>query len=255
MKFELFNKETNKIWNKASGSVSARQVQFELDLYRTLLNFFQVGAYYYIIFNISNREFEFVSPQVDALLGYSPAELTLTHFMEILHPGDRSWFFTFEATAAKFLEALPPDKLIKYKVRYDYRVKTKGGEYVRVLHQSAVIEHDNAGGIIRTLSVETDITHLKKHDEPVLSFIGMDGEPSYINIDTQNTYLVSNEILTAREKQILLLLIEGKLSKEIAGILNISKQTVDNHRKNMLSKNGFNTTAELVAKAIRNGWI
>ena len=48
---------------------------------------------------------------------------------------------------------------------------------------------------------------------------------------------------------------EGKLSKEISDILNISKQTVDTHRKNMVHKKHLNNTGELIGKAIRNGWI
>ena len=43
--------------------------------------------------------------------------------------------------------------------------------------------------------------------------------------------------------------------QKISSILNISKQTVDTHRKNMLHKNNLNNTGELVAKAIRYGWI
>ena len=43
-------------------------------------------------------------------------------------------------------------------------------------------------------------------------------------------------ILSSREKQILHLVGEGKSSQEIAEILNISKLTVDTHRKNILKK-------------------
>ena len=46
-----------------------------------------------------------------------------------------------------------------------------------------------------------------------------------------------------------------EMSKEISCILNISKQTVDTHRKNMLHKNNLSNTGELIGKAIRYGWI
>jgi DNA-binding CsgD family transcriptional regulator len=144
---------------------------------------------------------------------------------------------------------------MKYKVRYDFRIKNKTGSYIRVLHQVAVVEHDNRGGITRTLGVHTDITHLKTDGKPVLSYIGMDGEPSYLDIDVKNKFIKSMETLTRREKQVLTLLIEGKLSKEIAIDLNISKQTVDLHRKNMLRKNNLNTTGELIGNAIKQGWL
>ena len=175
--------------------------------------------------------------------------------MDKSHPDDRPYFLNFEHKAAQFLAMLPIKKLMKYKVRYDYRVQKKSGEYIRVLQQSTAIEHDENGGIIRTLSIHTDITHLKPEGKPVLSFIGLDGEPSYINVDVEKVFTVSNEFLSKREKEVLTLLIEGKLSKEIGDILHISKQTVDMHRKNMLHKNKLSNTAELISSAIRKGWI
>jgi DNA-binding CsgD family transcriptional regulator len=118
-----------------------------------------------------------------------------------------------------------------------------------------LLEHDENGRFLRTLSAYTDITYLKQEGIPVLSFIGMDGEPSYHNVDLSNIYIESKEDLTRREKQVLRLLIDGKLSKEISYILKISKQTVDTHRKNMLHKKNLSNTGELIGKAIRYGWI
>ncbi len=108
---------------------------------------------------------------------------------------------------------------------------------------------------MRSLAVHTDITYLKQEGKPTLSFIGMDGEPSYIDVGTKNLFIESRDELSVREKQVLRLLIEGKLSKEISVILNISKQTVDTHRKNMLKKKQLGNTGELIGKAIRYGWI
>lgn len=51
--------------------------------------------------------------------------------------------------------------------------------------------------------------------------------------------------LTAREKQIVQLIIEGKKSKEIAQILFISIKTVNKHRSNILVKLGIHNLAEL----------
>ncbi|HXB31352.1 MAG TPA: LuxR C-terminal-related transcriptional regulator, partial [Puia sp.] len=75
------------------------------------------------------------------------------------------------------------------------------------------------------------------------------------NVALNNIYIESKDELTSREKQVLRLLMEGKLSKEISFILQISKQTVDTHRKNMLHKKNLNNTGELIGKAIRYGWV
>jgi DNA-binding CsgD family transcriptional regulator len=117
------------------------------------------------------------------------------------------------------------------------------------------IEHDETGRFLRSLGVHTDITYLKQEGKPELPFIGMDGEPSYRDVTSNNIFIESKEELTRREKEVLKLLIEGKLSKEISDVLNISKQTVDTHRKNMLHKKNLSNIGELIGKAIRNGWI
>ena len=70
-----------------------------------------------------------------------------------------------------------------------------------------------------------------------------------------DVFTETKECPTKREKQGLALLIEGKLSKEIAKILKISKQTVDSHRKNMPHKNNLLNTGELIGKSIRYGRI
>ena len=255
MKLELFNNETVEIWKKMSSKSATSRLDIELELYKKLLNFFQVGDYYYFIFNIKNIGFDLVSLQIENVLGYSKSEFTVPLFMDILHPDDRPYFLSFETKTAEFLQLLPIEKIMKYKVRYDFRIKKKNGDYIRVLHQVIIFEHDDEGGIIRSLGVHTDITHLKRDGKPVLSLIGIDGEPSYLDIDIKNKEIKSKEILTSREKDVLRLLIEGRLSKEVSDILNISKQTVDRHRKNMLNKNNLNNTSELIGKAIRNGWL
>ena len=143
----------------------------------------------------------------------------------------------------------------KYKVRYDIRFQRKNGEYARILYQGILLEHDENGRFLRSLSVHSDITYLKQDGRPTLSFIGMEGNPSYHDVTANNIFIESKEDLTRREKQVLKLLMEGKLSKEISAILKISKQTVDTHRKNMLHKKNLNNTGELIGKAIRYGWI
>ncbi|RFS26388.1 hypothetical protein DVR12_00950 [Chitinophaga silvatica] len=62
-------------------------------------------------------------------------------------------------------------------------------------------------------------------------------------------------LISNREREVLFHLIEGRLSKEISGLPGISKNTVDNHRKNMLLKMEVTNTSELVYKAIKDGLI
>ncbi|TCC44217.1 response regulator transcription factor [Kribbella capetownensis] len=61
------------------------------------------------------------------------------------------------------------------------------------------------------------------------------------------------QILTAREEEVLKLVAEGNSSKEIAEILTISIKTVERHRSNMLQKLGLRDRLDLTRYAIRVG--
>jgi DNA-binding NarL/FixJ family response regulator len=58
--------------------------------------------------------------------------------------------------------------------------------------------------------------------------------------------------ITAREREIVQLLAEGKHSKEVAAVLDITVKTVESHRSNILRKLHFHSVAELVRYAVRN---
>lgn len=65
----------------------------------------------------------------------------------------------------------------------------------------------------------------------------------------------SQSILTARQREILQLVAEGRTAKEIAGILNVSLQTVAFHKHQIMNKLGLRTTAELTKFAIQDGLV
>ena len=83
-----------------------------------------------------------------------------------------------------------------------------------------------------------------------------------INLTLQNFYknnensiydkenLSKIKLLTQREKEVLITLSSGKLSKEIVETLNISVNTVEQHKKNIKKKLELTTVGELVNFAL-----
>jgi DNA-binding NarL/FixJ family response regulator len=59
--------------------------------------------------------------------------------------------------------------------------------------------------------------------------------------------------LTSRQREVLQLLAEGRVRKEIAEILGVSVKTVEFHKQKITEKLGLHTDAELTAYAIRHG--
>lgn len=60
-------------------------------------------------------------------------------------------------------------------------------------------------------------------------------------------------VLTARERQVLKLVAEGKSTKDIAAALSVSAKTVETHRAHLMSKLQLRSVAELTKYAIRHG--
>jgi two-component system, NarL family, response regulator NreC len=60
-------------------------------------------------------------------------------------------------------------------------------------------------------------------------------------------------LLTAREREVLQLMAEGKSTNQIADCLCVSVKTVEAHRKQIMNKSGINSVAELTKYAIRQG--
>lgn len=74
-----------------------------------------------------------------------------------------------------------------------------------------------------------------------------------------NAYLSKTNIpadpLSARERQVLQLVGEGKSTKEVATQLGVSVKTAESHRARLMRKLDIHETATLVRYAIRRGLI
>jgi two-component system response regulator NreC len=65
----------------------------------------------------------------------------------------------------------------------------------------------------------------------------------------------SLDALTSREREVFLLLAEGKSTSEVAKSLFVSPKTVHTHRQHIMDKLGLQTTTELIRFALREGLI
>lgn len=246
--------ELQKIWSSVAKSDVYIAPNYSLEYIKRIVDIFSVGEYYYLIFNLATSTIEYVQDNVTKVLGCSPEKFTTEYSIENIHPDDIPFFLNIENTAMKFFSQFSPEKLMKYKIRYDYRIKHTNGKYVRILQQIYTIQTSPEGGALRVLDIHTDITHLKPTGRPVLSFIGLDGEPSYIDVEIQTAFKPSKEILTKREKEILRNLIDGHNSKSLSDKLFLSVETINTHRRNILRKTKTKNTTEVITKAIKEGW-
>jgi len=250
------SRKAYKIWSEVTEmKVKPKGFNSETELRKAMVNFFHVGDYYCYIFNVSEMRFDYLSREVGTILGYEVGEITVPLFLSLIHPEDQPYFLNFENERVNFLKKVVPSEIKNYKSRYDYRVKTKSGKYIRILQQVIVIDHKKDGSLIRTFGVHTDISYLKPEGVPIFSIIGLNGAPSYHNINAKKIFVCNEIKLTKREKEVLELMIQGYKSKEIAEKLFIGKQTVDTHRKNLLQKTGVKNTPAMITFLLKQGII
>jgi DNA-binding NarL/FixJ family response regulator len=106
-----------------------------------------------------------------------------------------------------------------------YVLKTKAaGELVQAMHEVCKGEIFLGAGVSRTV-VQAYLAKAETQTDP----------------------------LTARERQVIQLVAEGKTTKEIGTVLGVSTKTAESHRGNIMDKLKIHDTAGLVRYAIRNG--
>lgn len=252
MKRDVYG-ELRKIWDGIPKLESNKELFIDFSVHKKLLDIFQVGEYFYLVVNVRKSFFEMISPELQHVLGHDPEAFDVPYFLDIVHPDDLPVMLNFESALEGFFKTIEYSKLFKYKTQYDIRLRKANGKYSRYLNQMLILDHTPED--IRTFVVFTDISHLKQETKPSLSFIGMEGEPSYYNVDTENLFRPVRQVLTRREREIIKALANGMSSIEIGDTLNISRFTVDSHRKNMLKKASAKSTNELIKIAFDKGWV
>jgi DNA-binding NarL/FixJ family response regulator len=85
---------------------------------------------------------------------------------------------------------------------------------------------------------------------------------AFLSPEVSNTVLVDYQQvadpfdqLTAREREVLQMLAEGRVAKEIATALDISVYTVDAHRGRIMKKLSLHSSTEIVRFAMRKGLV
>ncbi len=121
--------------------------------------------------------------------------------------------------------------------RIQYRLKRADGEY-RWMEDTGAPCPDEQGGFGGYIGAVADIS---------------DRHRASFTPDEEAVRLVFS--LTERERQVLVLIAQGRSTKEAAARLGISYKTADSHRSRILEKLGVHETASMVRYAIRAGLI
>jgi DNA-binding CsgD family transcriptional regulator len=243
----------HEVWSlsRPTQLVSFEQINFD-DLVNSIIS---SGPFYYYIIDFFDLSLSNISPNIYDIHGLKSETVGLNHILETIHPDDMEFVIGAEALITKFFrEIIGKDKILNYKMNYSFRSRGKDGKYMLLNHQALLLSLDDHGNSAKSLNIHTCIDHLSNHNTYKISLIGLNGEPSYMNLSLDDDG--KNKIeFSKREIDIIRLISDGKSNEQIGQELTISPLTVKKHRSNILEKAQCSNTAQLIKNCIQQGII
>jgi DNA-binding CsgD family transcriptional regulator len=204
------------------------------------------------IFDLNKKQVVFFSSNFGKLLGYKPSdfeELNHQFFESKIHPDEKHQLAINGISILKMFNAFSSDEKLNHKVIYEYRMLNSENKYVRLIEQYQILELDKTGQIWLMFSF-VDVSPNQDENSPVKSQLLNFRTGNFIPFDIPEKAELE---LTKRELEILKLVKQGFLSKEISDKLLISVHTVNTHRQRFLEKLGANNSIEAVIFASKYG--
>ncbi|MCM1501966.1 MAG: LuxR C-terminal-related transcriptional regulator [Bacteroidales bacterium] len=225
-----------------------------LDKYRDMLEMMsRVSNSGITVYDMAERRHVFASRNFGELFRYDMDRLREedSEYFDIhIHPDDYDEVFRHYGAAIRYCMD-HPQEMCDYKVICEYRLLLDG-EYVRVVEQQQMLETDGKGHpwlALSILDVSPNQAQFVRVESTMLNYRTGD----IIEIPDYPEFRCRQIYLTDREKEVLGLVRDGFLSKEISDRMKISVNTVNTYRQRILEKLCVNNSHEAIACASRLG--
>ncbi|MGY5846014.1 response regulator transcription factor [Salegentibacter sp. HM20] len=221
------------------------------------------NSYSYIV-NLKDMSLEYISNSASVFIGKAASEIQMQDLMQNILPSEIEKIkLKSQVISGFYNKFLQGNEGLDYKNIFSYRMKDAAGTVRTMLYQAIPLSLSQAGTPAHVLCIQTDVSHLKITGSNAVSFLHINGGPSYFNVDsTGGSFDPANcdtgnfaELFTERERQIIHKFTLGRNARQIAEEMHLSAHTVKTHRRNILQKSGCNNTTELVAKCLSCGII
>lgn len=208
------------------------------------------------VFDACKKEHVFYSSNLSVMFGYNPQEVESVgqHFLDNkIHPDDFYDLMQNALSILKLFFKFSIDEKLNHKLISEYRILNANNDYVRVVEQQQVLELDNKGNFWLALSILDISPNQKNMNEGLKSELLNFRTGKIIPFIEQKEGITV--VLTNRETEVLKLVKDGLLSKEISDKLSISLHTVNTYRQRVLEKLGVSNSMEAVMLASKLGLI
>lgn len=244
------NKTTpEELW--ARQQISPLDVDYDLwnERRASIQTFSEMSQSCIFMVDVFKERYDFASDNFARMFGYNPAWIKTIReqgdlLEERIHPDDRDELVDYQIEHGQFIYSLPQEERNDYQQIFQMRMLNARQEYVNVISRHQVIQKDKNGKawiVMGVMDLSPDQTPARRVKRTVIN--RKTGEI------LAATAIPADQQLTKREIEILKLIRQGFLSKEIAYKLNLSIYTVNNHRKNILAKLKANNVVEAIIRA------
>jgi DNA-binding CsgD family transcriptional regulator len=194
---------------------------------------------------VMHPNIRFMTKNAAAVFGYSN-EYLLEHaapdkYFHLVHDADKEDLFECYSFMNEYLESLSPEEHQEYRSIFHYRMRRPNGQYMYVQDEKATINLNGNGNLYYALL--RDISNERTFNGVKMELIKND--PSYFKIKEFKPSAERN-LLSKREGELVMLIRQGLSTKEIAGQLKISHNTVRNIKSRLFEKFNVNNTVELL---------
>jgi DNA-binding CsgD family transcriptional regulator len=206
-----------------------------------------------VIFDNVNCRFLAASDSFESLTGYSLEEFKKYNIALYLKAFTFDHFFApliiskWAFTVYNQMETVKNVNFWDLRITVcGYKVKRKDGQIRRAILRFLPIEMGENGKVKLYVVTGDDITHLMKSDSywGRMSY-GRDSNYTF-SYNSIGKKAQPKDILSDREMEVLSLIGEGFESKEIGTKLFMSSHTVDNHRRNAITRMGVKDTTAAI---------
>jgi DNA-binding CsgD family transcriptional regulator len=194
------------------------------------------------------KKFTHISDSFYSILGYKSRKMLKNDdfIVNIIHPQDKAIFIDYffsEPDFSKEANLLTPLRVSKLKCRVRH---IKG--YWKYFIFFSMSYFENTAACMNKIGLIADEYFHPNYQAITKNIDGFD----WGDITQKKSAFMYKSLsinISQRESEILEMIGEGQIAKEIASKLNISPNTVITHRKNLISKFNVRNTAQLIKKA------
>ncbi|MEQ8905299.1 LuxR C-terminal-related transcriptional regulator [Ekhidna sp.] len=239
-----------KNWRSADTALIERYAK----KYATIDELCETGPTIFYLFNYHTLNFEYLSDGFSALTGYSPVvfQKNSKPFFDLIEVEDQKILAeTVYPTFQEIRSTHDKEDIKNLAFQVTFRLVKKNGQVIRVLQQFHVLEVDDDHHPLLSFGRVTELS--MQYDFGNVSAAVHSLKDQEFRLIYQKTIDDSSVNLTLREKEVVIMLTDGKTSRQIGLELHISPNTVNRHKQNIMDKLGFDSTAELVKYAVLHG--